>query len=71
MKLYSLLERLEDVDPESEVLFATTRYDDDTINPSYEISVYKIGDRITESGEDMSCKISGDGHALVPLVIIS
>lgn len=71
MKLYELLERLEDVNPEAELLVCSTAYDDDAISNTYEISVYEPGDLVTETGEDLSFFIDDDGKATTHLVILS
>ena len=70
MKLYELLERLDDVNPEAELLVCSTAYDDDAISNTYEISVYMPGDFVTERGEDFSMYIE-DGKATKHLVILS
>ena len=71
MKLYELLERLEDENPEAEVLVCSTSYDDDAISNTYEISTYAPGDLVTETGEDFSFFIDDDGKAKTHLVILS
>lgn len=71
MKLYELLERLEDVNPEAELLVCSTAYDEDAISRTYESSIYEPGDLVTETGEDFSFFIDDDGKAKTHLVILS
>lgn len=71
MKLYELLERLEDENPEAEVLVRSTAYDEDAISRTYEISTYAPGELVTETGSDFSCFIDSDGKATTHLVILS
>lgn len=71
MKLYELLERLEDVNPEAELLVCSTAYDEDSISRAYESSIYAPGDLVTETGSDFSCFIDNDGKATTHLVILS